>query len=152
MVYRGGLVPPTRRRIARRASGGVPKKPLKKERWLLVGCARVRVQALIVPSWGTRNGSCVCPLLTWKPVTLPTAWHGSSGQEGSGTVDVCPRITRVRGGLAASLWAARPTSRAREQARRPTTSQRAFRTPAVAKTADEDLDIDAAPLVACALP
>jgi hypothetical protein len=36
--------------IERRASGGVPKKPLKKERCLSVGWARVRVQALIVPS------------------------------------------------------------------------------------------------------
>ena len=27
-------------------------------------------------------------MLTWKPVTLPTAWQGDSGQEGSGTVAV----------------------------------------------------------------
>jgi hypothetical protein len=33
-----------RRRIARRASGGEPKKPLKNERWLLVGWASERDQ------------------------------------------------------------------------------------------------------------
>src|SRR3954454_20893036 len=131
-----------RRRIAKRASGGVPKKPLKKARWLLVGCARVRVQALIVPSFGTANGSRACPLLTWKPVTLPTAWQGSSGQDGSGSVAVWPRITVVRVTLAAPLSATWLASSARVQVSRPRTSQRPLRSPAVGTAADENLDMD----------
>ncbi|MFP5388669.1 MAG: hypothetical protein ACLGG5_05140 [Thermoleophilia bacterium] len=88
-------MPATRRRIARRASGGVPKKPLKKERWLLVGCERVSVQDLILPSLRTRKGSEPWLVLTWKPVTLPIAWHGDSGQDGSGIVAVSPSTTVV---------------------------------------------------------
>src|SRR5690348_16287014 len=104
-----------RRRIARRASGGVPKKPLKKERCLLVGCARVRVQDLIVPLWLTKKGERVWPLLTWKPVTLPTAWQGSPGQDGSGTVAVWPSTTWVLGTSAAPAPATKAARMAREQ-------------------------------------
>jgi hypothetical protein len=88
-------------------------------------------------------------LLTWNPVTLPTAWQGSSGQEGSGSVEVWPRITVVCGTLAASLSATRLARSASEQASRPARSQLFLRNPAVDTPADEDLDMDAAPLVAC---
>src|ERR1700755_770170 len=90
-----------RRRIASRASGGVPKKPLKKLRWLLVGWARVRVHDLIEPSLLTRNGVWVWPLEIWKPVTLPTAWQGRFGQDGSGVEEVAPSVTVVCSTLAA---------------------------------------------------
>src|ERR1044072_8267998 len=92
-VERGGAG-----RVERRAGGEVTKKPLKKARWRLVGWARVSVQALTRPSRGTRKGSCDWSVATWKPVTLPTAWQGSSGQEGSGTVAApapAARTTRV---------------------------------------------------------
>ena len=99
-------MPAIRRRIARRASGGVPKKPLKKLRWLLVGWARVSVQDLTLPSRETRKGSWAWPLLTWKPVTLPTAWQGSDGQDGSGVVAVCAQHDRrLRGGRGAGARA-----------------------------------------------
>src|SRR6476659_9921420 len=107
-----------RRRIESRASGGVPKKPLKKARCLLVGWARVKVQAVILPPLGTLNGSLAWPLLSWKPVTLPTAWQGSSGQEGSGVVAVSPRTTVVRVVLAAPA----PATRAMRTARQPAVS------------------------------
>src|ERR1044072_5473354 len=105
-----------RRRIERRACGGVPKKPLKKVRWRLVGWGRVSVQDLTRPAGGTRKGSCDWWVLTWKPVTLPTAWQGSSGQEGSGTVDVSPRTTVVRELVAAPAPAKSATSKARHPA------------------------------------
>jgi hypothetical protein len=38
---------------------------------------------------------------SWKPVTLPTAWHGRFGHDGSGIVGVAPRVTVVL-----STWAA----------------------------------------------
>src|ERR1700742_5196494 len=84
-----------RRRIASRASGGVPKKPLKKRRWLPGGWARVSVHDLIVRLVWTRNGFWAWPLETWKPVTLPTAWQGWSGQDGSGVAAVWPSVTVV---------------------------------------------------------
>src|SRR6188472_4238452 len=118
-----------RRRIARRASGGVPKKPLKKERWLLVGCERVSVQDLILPGLRTLKGSEPWPVLTWKPVTLPIAWQGDSGQEGSGTVAALPRTTVVLVGLAAPALAPSATRSARQPAS-PITSARRPRTPA----------------------
>src|ERR1044072_5942583 len=106
-----------RRRIERRACGGVPKKPLKKVRWRLVGWGRVSVQDLTRPAGGTRKGSCDWSVATWKPVTLPTAWQGSSGQEGSGTVAVLPRTTVARESVAAPAPAARTTRVARQPAR-----------------------------------
>ena len=109
-------MPGTRRRIARRASGGVPKKPLKKERWLLVGCERVSVQDLILPSLRTLKGSDPWLVLTWKPVTLPIAWQGDSGQEGSGVVAVLPRTTVVFEVVAAPALAASATRSARQPA------------------------------------
>src|ERR1700761_8936723 len=113
-----------RRRIASRASGGVPKKPLKKLRWLLVGWARVRVHDLIVPSVWTRKGFCAWPLETWKPVTLPTAWQGRSGQDGSGVLEVPPRVTVVVStlpavGAAAHAMAATRAPATRSATRRP---------------------------------
>ena len=35
-------------------------------------------------------------MLTWKPVTLPIAWQGSSGHEGSGWAAVSPRYCGVQ--------------------------------------------------------
>jgi hypothetical protein len=46
---------------------------LKKLRCLLVGWARVSVQAFTLPSLRTRKGRLDWSVLTWKPVTLPTA-------------------------------------------------------------------------------
>src|ERR1700746_2328007 len=103
----------------------------------------------MVPSWGTRNGSCVWPLLTWKPVTLPTALQGLSGQEGSGSPAVWPRITVVCGTLAASLSADELTSGTSAATSRPASSSRLLPFAGVGKTAGENLDIDAAPLVLC---
>src|ERR1700759_4122374 len=121
-----------RRRIARRASGGVPKNPLKKVRWLLVGCARVSVHDLIVPSVLTRNGLLFWSVETWKPVTLPTAWQGMFGQDGSGVSDVAPSVTVVFSTPAAPAAAA---SAIRMRAAAPS-----------ANAAREVLDIGTAPL------
>src|SRR5664279_4389169 len=99
-----------------RASGGVPKKSLKKARCELVGWARVSVQALIVPSRGTWKGWLVWPLLAWKPVTLPTAWQGSPGQEGSGAEAVLPSTTVVFSTPAALEPATTQAAIAREHA------------------------------------
>ena len=107
----------------------------------MVGCARVRVQDLIVPSWGTMKGERVWPLLTWKPVTLPIAWQGRAGQDGSGTVEVWPRTTVVLGTLAALA----PTARALKVAREPTANTRISQRPrpgaSAAITPFKDLDI-----------
>src|ERR1044072_6721929 len=111
-VERGGAG-----RVERRAGGEVTKKPLKKARWRLVGWARVSVQALTRPSRGTRKGSCDWSVATWKPVTLPAAWQGGAGQEGSGTVAVLPRTTVARESVAAPAPAARTTRGARQPAR-----------------------------------
>ena len=119
-------MPGTLRRIARRASGGVPKKPLKKLRWLLVGWARVSVQDLIVPSVLTRNGFWLWSVETWKPVTLPTAWQGRFGQDGSGVVEVAPSVTVVFSTSAARRATAASAIRARAAA----PSARATRAPA----------------------
>ena len=81
-------MPGTRRRIARRASGGVPKKPLKKERWLLVGWARVSVQDLIVPSCGTRNGLTRLAVADLEAGDAADRLAGQPGQDGSGVVAV----------------------------------------------------------------
>ena len=62
---------------------------------MLVGCASVNVHDLTLPSRGTWNGRLVWSVLIWNPVTLPTAWQGDSGQEGSGVVLVWPRTTVV---------------------------------------------------------
>ncbi len=134
------MVSGTLRRIASRASGGVPKKPLKNERCLGVGWARVRVQALIVPSRGTENGRLAWLVLTWKPVTLPTAWQGESGQEGSGTVEVLPRTTVAVPGAAALAAAKAPTA-TRAQRTAPNASRRPRRRPCPVGDACEDLDI-----------
>src|ERR1700760_5105043 len=105
-----------RRGIPRRPAGGVPKKPLKKVRWLPVGWARVSVHDLIVPLVWTRNGFWVWPLETWKPVTLPTAWQGWSGQDGSGVAAVWPSVTVV---FSTSAPLATATSATRATARTP---------------------------------
>src|ERR1700710_1725709 len=131
------------RRIASRAWGGVPKKPLKKERCLLVGCARVRVQDLIVPLCMTRKGERAWPLLTWKQATGPAAWQGRVGQEGSGTVEVWPSTTWVLGTLPALAPVTRAVSIAREQISiaRPSADGRTPRGAPVAGTPGENLDI-----------
>src|ERR1700744_3971534 len=107
-----------RRRIASRASGGGPKKPLKKVRWLPVGWARVSVHDLIVPFVWTRNGFWVWPLETWKPVTLPTACQGWSGHDGSGGAAVWPSVTVV---VSTSAPSATATSATRATAIAPRT-------------------------------
>ena len=137
-------MPGTRRRIARRASGGVPKKPLKKLRWLLVGWARVSVQDLIVPSVWTRNGFWVWPLETWKPVTLPTAWQGRFGQDGSGVAEVAPSVTVVFSTAAAAATAA-SAIRATAAAPSAMATRRPLREGAV-KARREVLGIGTAPL------
>src|ERR1044072_8677400 len=106
-----------RRRIERRARGGGPQQPLEQARRRVGGRARVSVQALTRPSRGTRKGSCDWSVATWKPVTLPTAWQGSSGQEGAGTGAVLPRTTVARESVAAPAPAARTTRVARQPAR-----------------------------------
>src|ERR1700742_3952799 len=136
-----------RRRIASRASGGVPKNPLKKVRWLLVGCARVSVQDLIVPSVWTRNGFWVWPLETWKPVTLPTAWQGWLGQDGSGVAAVWPSVTVVFSTFAAPAPPANAATEARA-IRATAPSAKATRRPlreGAVKARREVLDIGTAP-------
>ena len=82
-------------------------------------------------------------MLTWKPVTLPIAWQGSSGQEGSGTVAVLPSTTVVFEVVAAPALA--PT-RATRSARQPASADRQRQATAIpadpALTAPcEDLDM-----------
>src|SRR4051812_33571280 len=78
------------------ASGGRPKNPLKNARWRVVGKESVIVQPVISPSLGTRNGRLPSSLRIWKPVTLPTARQGDSGQDASGVCGVWPRTILVR--------------------------------------------------------
>ena len=78
-------MPGTRLRIAIRASGGGPKKSLKKARCLLLGSAREMLQAVISPLSVTRKGRFSLGVRAWKPVTLPIARQGSCGQEGGGS-------------------------------------------------------------------
>src|SRR4051812_38540898 len=78
------------------ASGGRPKNPLKNARWRVVGKESVIVQPVISPSLGTRNGRLPSALRIWKPVTLPTARQGDSGQDASGLCGVLPRMMVVR--------------------------------------------------------
>jgi hypothetical protein len=87
---------------------------------------------LIVPSVLTRNGFWDCPLETWKPVTLPTAWQGRFGQDGSGVEDVAPSVTVVFSTPAAVATAA--------------IAIRASAAAPSAKAAREVLDIGTAPL------
>ena len=83
---------------------------------MLVGSARVSVQAFTLPSLRTRKGRPPWSVLTWKPVTLPTAWQGSSGQDGSGVVAVLPSTTVVRELVAAPAPVAIATRAARQAA------------------------------------
>ena len=92
---------------------------------------------------GDEERQLVWPLLTWKPVTLPTAWQGRSGQEGSGSDAVWPRITVVLPTFAVSLLAARPTRSVSAQASRPKIACRPLRVPAAASAACEILHINA---------
>src|SRR6476619_7896539 len=83
------------------ASGGRPKNPLKNARWRGVGTERVIVQPVISPFLGTRKGRLPSALWIWKPVTLPTARQGASGQDASGVCGVWPRMMVVRFSAAA---------------------------------------------------
>jgi hypothetical protein len=85
------------------------------------------------------NGSDAWPLLTWNPVTLPIAWQGISGQEGSGTLEVLPSTIVVRELVAAPA----PATRATRMARAPTAAAASPRLTAgrVATASPDILDI-----------
>ena len=123
----------TRRRIARRASGGVPKKPLKKERWLLVGWARVSVQDLTLPSRGTRNGRLV---LVGADLEAGDAADRLAGRLGAGGVGRRRGLAEDDRRAASVVAAPAPPTRGDEPAsqRRQTISSRRRHDAALAKT------------------
>src|SRR5262249_24560762 len=87
-------------------------------------------------------------VLTWKPVTLPIAWQGDSGQDGSGVVAVLPSVTMTFAWPATLVPAASPaTTAANSKVATIAVRRPRRRADSALEPACEDLDMPVTPLV-----